>query len=107
MILLDHIISITISQSHSYGEVNKNYFKVIHDARELTYIENSLKKAHSKKQKIDIMKEKPDFDLIIHYRESRTHLLHLVLGDRGETSRIMYVSYENTSSIIPSDETLQ
>ena len=96
MTLLDNISSISISESDGYGGVKENYFMTIDEDAILSEFEKVFKKAEGRKQKVDVVKEKPDYDILVRYKNDETHLLNLVLGDTGEKSRVMYVGHENT-----------
>lgn len=105
MTLLDNISSVSISESDGYGGMNENYFKTIDKDAFILEFESVLKNAKGKKQKVNVDKEKPDFDLLIRYENGETHGLHLVLGNTGETSRIMYIGHEDNGFDIYSEDT--
>ncbi|PIC57047.1 hypothetical protein CSV80_11305 [Sporosarcina sp. P12(2017)] len=94
MTLLDDISSISISKSYGYGGINENFFVTIDKSELISKLEDVLNGAEGKKQKIDVSKEKPDYDILVNYKSRETHGLHLVLGDTGEKSRVMYVGHE-------------
>lgn len=103
--LLDNISSISISESDGYGGVKENYFMTIDEDAILSKFEEVFKKAEGRKQKVDVVKEKPDYDILVRYKNSETHLLNLVLGDTGEKSRVMYVGHENTGFDLSAQDT--
>ena len=105
MTLLDNISSISISESDGYGGVKENYFMKIDEDAILSKFEEVFKKAEGRKQKVDVVKEKPDYDILVRYKNSETHLLNLVLGDTGEKSRVMYVGHENTGFDLSAQDT--
>jgi len=71
----------------------------------ISVFEDVLTRAERKKQKVNVNEEKPDYDLLIHYENGETHGLHLVLGNKGEKSRIMYIGYENNGFELLSEDT--
>ncbi|MDX8047206.1 hypothetical protein SH601_14555 [Gracilibacillus sp. S3-1-1] len=99
--LLDNISTISISDSDGYGGINENYFTTIDRDTLIAKFENVLKSARAKKQKVDVTNEKPDYDVLIRYENGETHGLHIVLGDIGEESRVMYIGHENIGYNIP------
>lgn len=84
MTLLDNISSVSIAESDGYGGVNDNYFATIDKDAQTLKFQKVLKNAEGTKQKVDVAKEKPDYDIVINYENDGTHLLHLVLGGKGE-----------------------
>lgn len=105
MTLLDNISSVSIAESDGYGRVNDNYFATIDKGALTLEFQKVLKNAEGKKQKVHITKEKPDYDIVIDYENDGTHLLHLVLGGKGEKSRVMYVGNENNGFDITPEDT--
>src|SRR5690625_286169 len=105
MTLLDKITSISISESDGYGGINEKYFLKIDEEANISKIEEVLQNAEGKRQKIDVAKDRPDYDLLIRYENGETHLLHLVLGNTGEKSRIMYIGHENNGFDILHEDT--
>lgn len=95
MTILDDISSISISKSSGYGGINENYIATIDKETTISRFEEVLKNAVGREQKINVDTEKPDYDILIRYDNGETHLLHLVLGNTGEESRVMYVGHEN------------
>lgn len=105
MTMLDGISSISISESNSYGGINENYDTTIDKDAIISRVEEVFKNAEGRKQKIDVGTEKPHYDLLIRYENGETHGLHLVLGNTGEKSRVMYVGHENNGFDISSEDT--
>jgi len=105
MTLLDDISSISISKSYGYGGVNGNYFTVIDQDTLTSKLQRVLKNAEGKRKRVNVEKEKPDYDIVIDYKNGETHLLNLILGNEGEKSRVMYVGHENNGFDIPSEDT--
>lgn len=105
MTMLDDISSISISKSDGYGGINENYFATIDKDTLISRFEEVFKNAEGKKQKVDIDNEKPDYDILIRYKNGETHILHLVLGNTREKSRVMYVSHEDKGFDISPEDT--
>lgn len=95
MTMLDDISSISISKSNGYGGINENYIETIDKDTIISRFEETFKNAEGRKQKVDVDTEKPDYDILIRYKNGETHGLHLVLGKTGEKSRVMYFGHEN------------
>lgn len=104
-LLDDDISSISVSKSDGYGGINDNYFTTIDKKTQISKFQGILKRAKSKKKKIDVDKESSDYDLVIDYGKDKKHLMHLVLGDKGEKSRMVYMGNENNGFNIPSKDT--
>lgn len=94
MTMLDDISSISISKSSGYGGINENYIATIDKDTTISRFEEALKNAEGREQKVNVDTEKPDYDILIRYENGETHGLHLVLGNTGEKSRVMYVDHE-------------
>lgn len=104
MTMLDDISSISLSKSVGYGGINENYIAKVDKYTLISRFEKVFKNAEGKKQKVNVNNEKPDYDILIRYENGETHGLHLVLGDTGEKSRVMYVGHENNCfDISPKD----
>jgi major membrane immunogen (membrane-anchored lipoprotein) len=97
MTILDDISSISISESDGYGGINENYVTTVDKDSIISRLEVAFKNAKGRKQKVDVDTEKPDYDILIRYENGETHGLHLVLGNTGEKSSVMYVGHENNS----------
>lgn len=107
MTLIDNVSSIFISESGAYGGLNENYFTTIDQDAPISKFEEVVKNAEGKKQKVNVDEEKPDYDILVRYENGETHGLHLVLGNTGEKSRIMYIGHEqNGFDISPKDTKL-
>jgi len=105
MTLLDDVSSISISKSAGYGGFNEQYVITTDNKAFISVFEDVLTHAKGKKQKVNIKEEKPDYDLRIRYENGETHGLHLVLGNKGERSRIMYIGHENNSFELLAEDT--
>lgn len=104
MTLIDKVSSISISKSDGYGGLNENFFTTIDQDTHISMFEEVVKNAEGKKQKVNVDGKKPDYDTLVRYENGDTHGLHLVLGDTGEKSRIMYIGHEqNGFDISPQD----
>jgi uncharacterized lipoprotein YehR (DUF1307 family) len=105
MTMLDDISSISISESDGYGGINEDYFMTIGKETIISTFQEIFKNTEGRKQKVDVDNERPDYDILIHYRNGETHLLHLVLGNTGEKGRVMYVGHENNGFDISAKDT--
>ena len=54
---------------------------------------------------MDVYNGKPDYDILIRYESGGTYGLHLILGNIGEESILMYIGHENIGYIISPEET--
>jgi len=105
MTLLDTITEISISKSGGYGGINENYFSSFSDLEITSAFEEIMKSAKIKDEKVN--EEKPDYDILVNYENGDTHLLHLILGDKGENSVLMYVGHESNTYFVSPDATLE
>ena len=107
MTLIDNITNISISESNGYGGVNESYFISISqaDADAISDFEEVLKNVKAKKQKVDTVAAKPDYDILVRYENGETHGLHLLLRNDGDESEIMYIGHEENSYIISPEDT--
>lgn len=96
MTLLDHIGSISISKSQGYGAVNKDYFIIQREEDKIASFEQIMSSVKGKKKDIieNINEDRPDYDIVVDYKNGKNHLLHLILGQEGEGSIFMYVGQE-------------
>lgn len=104
MILSDSVSNISISNSNGYGGLNENYFLSLNQEETILGFEEVLKNAKGKKQK-DTVKEKPDYDILIHYENGGTHGLHLLLGNVGEECIIMFIGNEEEGYVVSPEDT--
>ncbi|MEN1970649.1 hypothetical protein WMZ97_21725 [Lentibacillus sp. N15] len=105
MTLLDDISSISISKSGGYGGVNDNYFTIIDQDTLTSRFQGILKNAEGKRKRVNVEKEMPDYDIVVDYKNGETHFLNLVVGSKGEKSRVMYVGHENNGFDISPEDT--
>lgn len=105
MTLLDNINSISVSESDGYGGINEEYFTTIDKDTFVSRFERVLKRTEGRKQNVDVENEKPDYDVLVQYKNGETHGLHLSLGDSGKKSRIMYIGHENNGFDISPEDT--
>lgn len=105
MTMLDDISSVSIAESDGYGGINENYITTIDKDTIISIFEKAFENAEGRKQKVDVNTEKPDYDILIHYENGETNGLHLVLGNTGEMSRVMYVGHENNGFDISPEST--
>ena len=105
MKVFDHISEISIANSNGYGGLNKNYVVSINQTEARLAFEEILKNARGKNQDVDVTNGKPDYDILIRYENGGTHGLHLILGNTGAESIVMYIGHENTGYFISPEET--
>lgn len=105
MTLLDDISSISISKSNGYGGINDDYLTTIEQDTLIEKFKKIIKNAEGKRKKVNVKNEKPDYDIVVDYGNDETHLLHLVLGNEGENSRVMYMGNEMNGFDISSKDT--
>lgn len=105
MEVFDHISEISISNSNGYGGLNKNYVVSINQTEAILTFEEVLKNARGKNQNVDVTNGKPDYDILIRYENGDTNGLHLILGNTGAESIVMYIGHENTGYFISPEET--
>jgi len=103
--LLDIVSDISISKSNGYGGLNESYFLTFNQEETISDFEEVLKNARGKKQKVDTVKDKPDYDILVRYENGETQGLHLLLGNVGEESIIMYIGYEENGYIVSPKDT--
>ena len=63
-----------------------------------------LKKAKGKNQDVDVINEKPDYDILIRYENGDTQGLHLLLGNAGDESVITYIGHEKYGYIVSPED---
>ena len=105
MILLDSVSDISISKSNGYGGLNDSYILTINQKETISGFEKVLKNAKQKKQKVDTIKGKPDYDILVRYENGETHGLHLLLGNIEEESIIIYIGHEENGYIVSPKDT--
>lgn len=105
MILLDSVSDISISKSNGYGGLNDSYILTINQKETISGFEKVLKNAKQKKQKVDTIKGKPDYDILVRYENGETHGLHLLLGNIEEESIIIYIGHEDHGYIVSPKDT--
>ncbi|PFA68753.1 hypothetical protein CN378_05975 [Bacillus sp. AFS015802] len=105
MKLADNVTDISISKSNGYGSLNENYILSINQEESITVFESVLQKAKKISQDMDLTNEAPDYDLLISYENGGTRGLHLLLGNPGKESLIMYIGHEKKGYIVSPDET--
>src|SRR5699024_11841990 len=88
MSVLDNIEEISVSESEGYGGVNEDFFAVLKDDDVTSAFEEMMYDAKGRKVE---NRKAPDFDLLIQYEDGSSHLLHLILGEKGEKSSLNYV----------------
>lgn len=104
--LLDNIDEISISDSNGYGGLNENYFVSINQTEAILAFEEVLKNARGKNQDVDVTNGKPHYDVLIRYENGATNGLHLILGNTGAESIVMYIGHENIGYFISPEETI-
>ncbi|MGM8363913.1 hypothetical protein ACLIBG_00395 [Virgibacillus sp. W0181] len=103
MTILDTITQISISKSEGYGSINDNFFISLDKQEGVSGFEEVMKRATRKR--IGVNNVKPDYDILVQYEDGGTHLLHLILGDEGEESVLMYVGHEKKLYYVSSQAT--
>lgn len=101
MALLDEeIVQIGLAPSNGTGEMNDEYTIRLTGSQDIQAFEQAITSAVKKKNKDGL--PVPDYDIAVEYKEGfPPHGLHLLLGDPGEKSLLMYVTddggyYETT-----------
>ena len=102
---LDNVSDISISKSNGYGGLNENYILSINREEAISGFKEILKKAKGKNQDVDVINEKPDYDILIRYENGDTQGLHLLLGNAGDESVITYIGHENYGYIVSLEDT--
>lgn len=103
--LIDSIYQISISKSNGYGGLNEDYFLSINKQEVITEMEQIFESAKGEKRKVNVKNEKPDYDMLIRYKNGETNGFHIQLGDNGEESIITYIGHERDAYIISPDYT--
>ena len=102
---LGSISEISISISNGYGGLNENYFLSNKQEETISIFEVILKNAKEIRQDVNVNNEKPDYDILIRYENDGTQGLHLLLGNVGEESIIMFIGHEENGYIISPKDT--
>jgi hypothetical protein len=105
MKLEDTVTDISISKSNGYGGLNENYILSINQEDSISGFEGILQDAKKLSRDVDVTNKSPDYDLLISYENGETRGLHLLLGNKGEGSVIMYVGHEKKGYIVSPKET--
>jgi hypothetical protein len=105
MVLLDEKVKeINIAKSSGVGDMNQDTFLSIDDRQAIKVFEKAIKTAY--KQKSDLNKAKPDYDVMVEYEEGLpTHAIHLWLGEENEESILMYMVGEGETYLTSSKTT--
>mgnify|MGYP003489006184 FL=1 len=102
---LGSISEISISISNGYGGLNENYFLLNKQEETISSFEVILKNAKEIRQDVNVNNEKPDYDILIRYENDGTQGLHLLLGNVGEESIIMFIGHEENGYIVSPKDT--
>ncbi|UOQ83527.1 hypothetical protein [Gracilibacillus salinarum] len=102
MTLLDNVSSVSISESDGYGGLNEHYFTTIEQGELTSEFEEVIKHANSQTQAVS---NQPDYDILVRYENGETHGLHLILGNEGQESTLMYIGHESEGYIVSSEST--
>ena len=102
---LGSISEISISISNGYGGLNENYFLSNKQEETISIFEVILKNAKEIRQDVNVNNEKPDYDILIRYENDGTQGLHLLLGNVGEESIIMFIGHEENGYIVSPKDT--
>jgi hypothetical protein len=105
MVLLDEKVKeINIAKSNGDGDMNQEIFLSIDNRQSINMFEKAIKTAM--KQKSDVNKAKPDYDVMVEYEEGfPTHAIHLWLGEENEESILMYMVGEGETYLTSSKTT--
>lgn len=101
----DNITDISISISNGYGGLNEDYILLMDQENSISGFENVLQNAKKLSRDMYVANENPDYDLLIRYDNGETQGLHLLLGNTGEESVIMYIGHEKQGYIVSPKET--
>ncbi|WP_130860271.1 hypothetical protein [Gracilibacillus phocaeensis] len=105
MTLLDDVSSVSVSKSDGYGGISGKHVKTINKDTLTTTFQQVLENAKGRKQNVDVYQGRPDYDLVVHYENGGTHLLHLTIGNKGEKSRVMYTGHEHNGFDLSVEDT--
>ena len=72
MTLLESVSDISISKSNGYGGLNESFFLTINQEETISGFEEVLINAKGKKQKVDTVKDNPDYDILVLYENGET-----------------------------------
>ena len=103
--LLYDVSSISASKSNGYGGINEKFFITFQKDSQKAQFAEIINNAKESKQRIDMVKKQPDFDILIRYEDGNTHGLNLILGDTEEKASFSYVGHENYSYNISARDT--
>ena len=105
MKLLGNISEISISESNGYGGLNEKYFVSINQAESIVVFGEVLQNAKEKNQDVDVTNGKADYDILMRYENGGTYGLHLILGNAGAESKVMYIGHEKIGYNISPEDT--
>ncbi|MFC0525453.1 hypothetical protein ACFFGV_17860 [Pontibacillus salicampi] len=105
MKLLDGVSDISISKSNGFGALNENYFVSIDQSEDISTFSGILKNAKGINREVDVYNEKPDYDILVRYENGEDRGLHLVLGNEGEESIVMFIGNEKKGFTVSSEDT--
>lgn len=103
--LLDNVSDISISTSNGYGGLNENDILSINREEAISAFTEMLNKAQRKNQEVDVINEKPDYDILIRDENGDTQGLQLLLGNIGDESVITYIGHEKYGYIVSYEDT--
>lgn len=107
MVLLDEkVTEVKISNSSGAGNMNQDNILSFDDKQSIKIFNKAIRT--SVKQKSDMNETKPDFDVMIEYKEGLpVHAIHLWLGEENEKSTLMYMVGEGETYLTSSKNTNQ
>jgi hypothetical protein len=105
MTLLDTITEVSISKSGGYGGLNENYSLTINKEETISGFEEVLKNTKGVNQDMDVTNKKPDYDILLTYANGDTQGLHLLLGNAGDESVLMFIGHEKNGFIVSAKDT--
>ncbi|WP_217587277.1 hypothetical protein [Lentibacillus saliphilus] len=95
MDLLDEdIAAVKLSKSNGHGGINEDVSYVFTDQQTLDFFRKAITTAT--KDSNDVVND-PEYDVMVEYEPNKdgqlpTHGLHLILGETGSASKLMYVT---------------
>src|SRR5690625_2755999 len=100
MHLLGDIEKVSIAKSNGCG-MNEQFFATLTEKDKIAKFQSMLTQAEGKKI---ANRNEPDFDILIQYNDGE-HLLHLILGEKGEKSSFSYIGHEGTAYFVSPENT--
>ncbi|WP_078552300.1 hypothetical protein [Bacillus alkalicellulosilyticus] len=102
--LIDNITEISISKSNGYGGLNESYFLKINQVDAISDFEDILENSKRINSNVDVINEKPDFDILVRNESGETNGFHLLFRNEGE-GMFMYIGHEQYGYITSPKDT--